>query len=232
MSSDRISLLDRDFQSGTSIDLGAGRTPRNPFRMQRLIALDLQLPQEVSTNEIEFVTCDVVNSGLPFDDESVDCVTAFDFFEHIPRLMYVDRIATYPFISLMNEIHRVLKPRGVLLAVTPAFPRQGAFVDPTHVNFITRDTVSYFSDECHARTLGYGFEGTFSTLHNDWLPYTSKVWRTVDTPRYRAKTGVKNSALGERRFSKRSGTLADRLRGMSGASATDHLMWLLEKNSD
>ena len=44
----------------------------------------------------------------------------------------------------MNEIYRVLKPGGTFYAITPYYPRDEAFVDPTHVNIITNKTHTYF----------------------------------------------------------------------------------------
>jgi SAM-dependent methyltransferase len=76
----------------------------------------------------------------------------------------------------MNEVWRVLKPDGIFLAHTPHYEHIEAFSDPTHVNFITRKTIDYFT--IHAEPLGriYGFTGTFELLnqyshpqYNYWL---------------------------------------------------------------
>jgi hypothetical protein len=62
----------------------------------------------------------------------------------------------------MNEVWRVLKPNGIFKAHTPAFPKQESFVDPTHVNFITDQTVNYFcGGEYTNLSKSYGFDGMF-----------------------------------------------------------------------
>ena len=69
----------------------------------------------------------------------------------------------------MNEIFRVLKNNGEFLAITPAYPNNQAFQDPTHVNFITKRTAKYFSG---TNPLGkiYGFKGNFLLKENIFVP--------------------------------------------------------------
>jgi SAM-dependent methyltransferase len=109
---------------------------------------------------------------IPHPDSSFDSISAFDFLEHVPRVLNtVDGRGTrFPFVDLMNQIHRVLKPGGRLYALTPAFPRPEAFQDPTHVNFISEQTWRYF---CGAEPMGrmYGFAGRFEMLQNEWALY-------------------------------------------------------------
>jgi hypothetical protein len=91
----------------------------------------------------------------------------------------------------MNEIWRVLRPRGQFYAETPAYPFPTAFSDPTHVNVITPDTVRYFASE----RLGdgtlmadnrielcrrYGFKGKFTALRNySNQAYGHQIWLLV-----------------------------------------------------
>ncbi len=72
-----------------------------------------------------------------------------------------------PFVNLMNEIFRVLKPGGRFYALTPAYPKQSAFVDPTHVNIITRKTHKYFTVPDNWGVM-YGFHGTFEIIRTGW----------------------------------------------------------------
>jgi SAM-dependent methyltransferase len=104
--------------------------------------------------------------GLPYESNFFDSVSAFDFLEHIPRVLLADNSEyIFPFIHLMNEIHRVLKPGGYFLAATPAFPYVEAFQDPTHVNILTKNTLKYFvGDKAYARN--YGYLGNFEIVMN------------------------------------------------------------------
>lgn len=60
---------------------------------------------------------------IPFASASFQYTTAYDFIEHVPRVLATqDSRTRFPFIELMDEIHRVLKPQGLFLPKTPAFP--------------------------------------------------------------------------------------------------------------
>lgn len=148
----------------TSLDLGCGPDPENPFSACEVHGVDL-----LDFGNSRIRVADLAVEPIPFPDRSFDFVTAFDFFEHIPRLLYVDRSRRAPFIELMNEIHRVLKPGGILYAQTPAYPRAEAFVDPTHVNTISKGTVSYFtSSQDMPLARRYGFTGNFELIDQYW----------------------------------------------------------------
>ena len=153
-----------------SLDLGSGPNPRNPFKADKVFGLDVDAFNDAVQK------CDIGMEPLPFADSSMDFVTAFDLIEHIPRTGG-QKPNSNPFIYLMNEVWRVLKPQGHFYAQTPAYPFPTAFSDPTHVNVITPDTVLYFATAKHGDgssvaddrlELGrrYGFKGRFTALRN------------------------------------------------------------------
>jgi SAM-dependent methyltransferase len=151
------------------VDFGCGSHPRNPLNAKKLIGLDVFPSAPFSTSsQISYMQASS-DGKLPFQDSSLDALTAFDVLEHIPRQSGYS--FTNPFIEVMNEIHRVLRPGGLLLAVTPGFPAGAAFVDPTHVNVITLNTHEYFSDYVFARSLGYGFSGAFESVSVGWYDW-------------------------------------------------------------
>jgi SAM-dependent methyltransferase len=150
------------------LDLGCGKRPRNPYRRTSLCGTDIRaLGQDAS---FEFKPCNLALDRIPWSDDSFASVSAFDVIEHIPRVLAsADGRATYfPFVQLMNEVWRVLAPRGLFFALTPAYPSPLAFQDPTHVNVITDRTHEYF---CGDKPLGrmYGFEGHFRPLRTMWV---------------------------------------------------------------
>ena len=55
---------------------------------------------------------DLAIESIPFEDNLFDFVTGFDFLEHIPRVLYLGMERRQPFIDVMSEIWRVLKPGG------------------------------------------------------------------------------------------------------------------------
>lgn len=143
------------------LDLGCGAEPRNPFHAPNLYGIDIAKRTNSDLNNIRFVSANLALDTIPFPDNYFDSVSAYDFLEHIPRLLHSDKETYFPFIRLMSEVYRVLKPGGTFYAITPLYPKESAFVDPTHVNFISKNTHKYFT-EPHAWAEMYGFAGAFT----------------------------------------------------------------------
>ena len=99
-----------------TLDLGCGLNPRNPFNCSEIYGIDIREHKIKNIFNVDLVT-----NPIPFQDNFFDYVTAFDFIEHIPRVVYLPK-RKFPFIDLMSEIFRVLKPGGKFLSSTPAFP--------------------------------------------------------------------------------------------------------------
>ncbi len=146
-----------------ALDIGSGPIPKNPFLAKKVYGADLR-----SKTENNVVHADLSTGQLPFENNSFDYVTAYDVLEHIPRISSINNQTTYPFILLMNEIFRVLKPGGVFFNIQPCYPSKDVFQDPTHVNIITEDTLMlYFCESAWARI--YGYTGSFNMLADGWI---------------------------------------------------------------
>ena len=149
------------------LDLGCGASPRNPYQRDEAHAVDLAHPESLDPRLFRRANLSV--EPIPHADSSFESVSAFDFLEHIPRVLgtHDGRGTRLPFVELMNEIHRVLKPGGCFYAVTPAYPRPEVFHDPTHVNVITDGTWAYFCGPNPGARM-YGYTGNFEMLRNEW----------------------------------------------------------------
>ncbi len=137
----------------TSLDLGCGKEPKNPFEADEVFGIDLSASNNV-------IACDLAIEAIPFEDEYFDYVTAFDVLQQIPRLMYSPK-RRHCFIELMNEIYRVLKPEGTFLALTPCYPAVGALRDPANLQMITEETFTLYFDRANRWASAYGFNGAF-----------------------------------------------------------------------
>jgi SAM-dependent methyltransferase len=115
-------------QVGTSplkLDIGCG-----PNRRPGFIGVD------IAESTGADIVMNMETQNLPFEDNSVDEIVCSHFLEHVHNL-----------IPIMNECHRVLKPRGVMVIYVPIYPSIQAFQDPTHVRFFTQMTLSYFDEK-------------------------------------------------------------------------------------
>jgi SAM-dependent methyltransferase len=94
-----------------------------------------------------------LENDLPFSSDAVDFIYSDNVFEHIRNLL-----------GLVRECHRVLKKGGILAVKVPYFRSRYAFVDPTHCNFFTLQSMDYYcSDRAIHRCYRF-FDESFSEL--------------------------------------------------------------------
>ena len=153
------------------LDVGCGSQPRNPFGFEELYGIDII---EQSSDDFHYVQSNIVLNPLPFEDSTFDSISAYDFLEHIPRLVIDNNKSRFPFIDFMNEAYRVLKPNGVFYAITPYYPRNEAFVDPTHVNIISKNTYEYFTHPKYGASI-YGFVGKFKVMRMKKIKFSQEI---------------------------------------------------------
>ncbi len=169
-----------DTESAKHLDLGCGLLPRNPYNAPDCHGIDIrEIDDKLSQVNFKYVRANLTIDKIPYPDNFFDSISAFDFLEHVPRqLILSNGELSNPFIELMNEIYRVLKPNGKFLALTPVYPHPSVFVDPTHVNFITAKTHTYFTGMNPGGAM-YGFTGNFECLQVK-LETPKNIYRPTD----------------------------------------------------
>lgn len=145
-----------------TLDIGCGTLPRNPFSLDEAYGIDIR-----ENIDAKIYCADLAVEPIPFSHEFFDAVTAFDFIEHVPRVIYMPQ-RRFCFVELMNEIYRVLKTGGLFYSFTPAFPASPAWRDPTHVNIITEETFPLYFDSQNRWASMYGFNGSFDIVEQGW----------------------------------------------------------------
>ena len=146
-----------DLHGTSTLDLGCGLNPQNPFRAEQVYGIDIR------DNPSKYIKCaDLTVEPIPFEDNAFDFITAFDIIEHIPKVIYAPN-RRFPSVELMNEIWRTLKPNGYFLSHTPVYPYSAIFGDPTHVSVLTHETFGYFDDVSRNAAM-YGFKGSFKVV--------------------------------------------------------------------
>lgn len=162
------------------LDLGCGKFPRNPYGRARVCGVDIR---PLAAEGFEYRVANLALQPIPWPDASFGSVSAYDFIEHVPRLLSsADGDETvFPFVRLMDEVWRVLVPGGRFYALTPAWPHADAFTDPTHVNIITAHTHEYFCGDSPLARM-YGFRGRFQALRVDWVRIRDAYGARADAP--------------------------------------------------
>ncbi len=93
------------------------------------------------------VVCDF-ERGLPFKDGSVSGAYSIHSIEHMRDL-----------ITFMVDLYRVCLPGATVLIKTPYYTSRKAFIDPTHVRFMTEESFEYFKSPNY-----YGLKTNFRTV--------------------------------------------------------------------
>lgn len=114
------------------IDLGAAHNKPSGFiGLDKVEGVDMQ--------------CDALSAFCgeePIEENSVGCIRAVDFLEHIP----IGQV-----IPLMNGLYRALAPGGWLITMTPSTDGRGAFQDPTHCSFWNENSFWYYTNRKYSQ---------------------------------------------------------------------------------
>jgi ubiquinone/menaquinone biosynthesis C-methylase UbiE len=122
--------------AGVVLDIGCGSD-----RQPRAIGVDCRRIPGVE------LVCDF-ERGLPFRDNSVAAAYSIHSIEHMRDL-----------IRFMEELYRVCAPGAKVYIKTPYYASRKAFVDPTHVRFMTEESFEYFKAPNY-----YGLKTNFRTV--------------------------------------------------------------------
>jgi SAM-dependent methyltransferase len=79
------------------------------------------------------VLADLNRTPYPFRNDSFDAAYAFSVIEHLDN-----------FFGVFAELHRIVKPGGFLMVLTPHFSNDGSYVDPTHRLHLSARSFDYF----------------------------------------------------------------------------------------
>jgi SAM-dependent methyltransferase len=118
----------------TMLDIGCGNRKRTG-------ALGIDINPDTDADVVH----DLNSFPYPFADSAFDDIYADNVLEHLDNI-----------VKVMEEIHRISRPGGLVKVIVPYFRARWAFIDPTHKHFFTTESFSYFDpDHIHNKLFNY-----------------------------------------------------------------------------
>jgi len=87
---------------------------------------------------------DLNDTPYPFEDDTFDEVHAYEVLEHLGK-----QGDWKSFFDQFGELHRILKPGGLLLATTPMWDSLWAWGDPSHTRVISNGSITFLSQKMY-----------------------------------------------------------------------------------
>lgn len=115
----------------------------------------------IGVDNVQMESVDVVrdlrNFPYPWNDNTIDKIYLVQVLEHFDNEMY---------LCILREIHRILKPGGILELRVPHVYGLGSFQNPTHKSFFTLHSMDYFSKN-HVASYYKDFDFHFNIIERD-----------------------------------------------------------------
>lgn len=106
----------------TILDLGCGNKKKKD-------AIGIDINPKTNADIIH----DLNITPYPLEESTFDEIFADNVIEHLEDI-----------VNVMEEIHRISKPDGIIVIKVPYFRSRYAYIDPTHKHYFTVDSFSYF----------------------------------------------------------------------------------------
>ena len=165
-------LIPGNLRQGSILDIGCGSYPyflSNTYFKEKYAIDRFQANSKIV--DINWYTFDLsISRSLPFEDNFFSVVTLLAVIEHIdPEVL----------VTLLLDIHRTLKPEGVLILTTPAAWSSSLLHWMSHLRLVSKEEIDEHVFAYTLPLLGWymgkaGFEmrkvkfGTFEFTFNLW----------------------------------------------------------------
>lgn len=148
---DRVVGIFGDYLGPSRLNLGCASNPLETF-------INLDLDPRVAPDVVH----DLETGTIPYPDDIFDTVFGSHVFEHIRN-----------FVPLVADIHRVLKPGGHLISVTPYCGSDDAWDCPHHVRAFSENTWHYLTPTLYHKQFEHAGRGA-------WQGEQYRPWTIVE----------------------------------------------------
>jgi ubiquinone/menaquinone biosynthesis C-methylase UbiE len=126
-----------------------------------------------------------VDQKLPFPKNSFDCIVAGELIEHL-----------FDVNKFINEIHRVLKPKGELIITTPNLASLGA-----RITLLFGNTPWMIENEIGGKNAGHMRYFTFRTLDKILKKYKFEpIFKTTEAIHLGSKLIISNTFITDKMY--------------------------------
>lgn len=107
----------------------------------------------------------IENLPLPFSNNEFDEILCKDILEHVE------------YIPVLKDLHRILKPEGILKIQVPHFSSKNNFVDPTHKKLFSVSTFDFFvrGTKHYEHKAHYYFDFSFSKILSRSITFSGDI---------------------------------------------------------
>jgi len=126
------------------------RVPGTPLEFQDLTTVDFN--PDVKPDVLH----DLNITPWPFADNSYDEIHAYEVLEHLGQQGDYES-----FFATFEEIYRILKPGGFLLATTPRWDSVWAWGDPGHTRIISEGSLVFLDQTRYGRPPMTDYRGIY-----------------------------------------------------------------------
>jgi len=123
---------------GTELLLGAGHNKKLQLALPGKKDWKDMVSVDLDPNCNPDVMWDLTHIPYPFEDETFEEIHAYDVLEHLGQQGDYKQ-----FFALFDELSRILKPEGRIMAATPVWDNIWAWGDPGHTRIINEGTITF-----------------------------------------------------------------------------------------
>jgi SAM-dependent methyltransferase len=141
--SERMPYLEEFARTHRVLHMGPGREGAMGIKADNL----LEVRPDVLMN--------LNRAPYPFKDNSFDAAYALSVIEHLDN-----------FFDVFSELHRILKPGGFVVVLTPHFSNEASYIDPSHRLHLSARSFDYFIEGTDIfKTYGFYSNTRFRVRH-------------------------------------------------------------------